>query len=149
MASVAQTIAAGGIRSPTPIVKGPELRADAEPVKVTTKDVAATIRDLMVGVVERGTGTAAGLSTVQVAGKTGTAELGPKALEPGDEPPPPAETVDGEPVEPEQELDAWFAAFAPAEQPEVAVAVMVVNAEGDGGEIAAPIAGQILSAATE
>jgi penicillin-binding protein A len=92
-------------------------------------------------VVENGTGVAADLPNVQVAGKTGTAELGPKALQPGQDSRDPAS---GD--EPEQELDAWFTAFAPARDPRLAIGVMVVNAEGDGGEIAAPIASQVLSA---
>jgi penicillin-binding protein 2 len=75
---------------------------------------------------------------VQVAGKTGTAELGPKALEPGAEPP-----SNGAP---EQRLDAWFTAFAPANDPKLAAAAMVVDASGDGGEVAAPIVRQVLAA---
>lgn len=138
MASVAQTIANGGIREPTAIVRTPELRPDAEPVEVTSRQTAATVRDLMVAVVESGTGIAAAIPGIQVAGKTGTAELGPEALEPG------VELAPGE--EPPQELDAWFTAFAPAGDPKIAVAVMVVDSEGDGGEIAAPIARQVLEA---
>jgi penicillin-binding protein A len=141
LATVSQVIAAGGVRMPTAITKVPELRPDAEPVRVTPKETAATLTDLMIGVVQSGTGVAAALPNVQVAGKTGTAELGPKALQPGQEAPNPAE---GE--EPEQELDAWFTAFAPARDPELAIGVMVVNAAGDGGEVAAPIAAQVLSA---
>jgi peptidoglycan glycosyltransferase len=110
-------------------------------VRVTSKETATTVRDLMIGVVQNGTGVAAALPNVQVAGKTGTAELGPKALQAGQEAPNAAE---GE--EPEQELDAWFTAFAPAREPRLAIGVMVVNAAGDGGEIAAPIAAQVLSA---
>jgi penicillin-binding protein A len=138
MASVAQTIANGGTRMPTALVKGPELRPDAEPVRATSKETANTLRSLMIAVVQSGTGTAAALPGVQVAGKTGTAELGPKALEPGQKLRP------GE--EPEQELDAWFAGFAPASDPKLAVGVMVVNADGDGGTVAAPIARQVLEA---
>jgi cell division protein FtsI/penicillin-binding protein 2 len=138
MASVSQTIANEGVRSPTSIVADRSLRADAEPVRVTSPETAATVRQLMIGVVNGGTGTAAAIPGVQVAGKTGTAELGPKALEPGEERKP-GET-------PEQEVDAWFTAFAPASDPRLAVAVMVVNACGDGGVIAAPIAREILAA---
>jgi peptidoglycan glycosyltransferase len=133
MASVSQTIAAGGLRSPTPIVTDPGLGPDAEPVRVTDERTAATVRDLMIEVVRSGTGVPAALPGVEVAGKTGTAELGPKPNAP-----PPAE---GE--EPEQELDAWFTAFAPARSPEIAVAVMVVNAEGGGGDVAGPIAREV------
>jgi penicillin-binding protein A len=137
MASVAQTIAAEGMRSPTSIVRTPELRPDSEPVKVTSPETAKTVRTMMIEVVRSGTGVAAQLPNAQVAGKTGTAELGPAALVPGDELEP------GE--EPEQEKDAWFLAFAPAEDPKLAVAVMIVNASGDGGVVAAPIAQQILA----
>jgi peptidoglycan glycosyltransferase len=136
MASVSQTIAASGVRSPTPVVTDPALGPDAEPVRVTDDETAETLRDLMIEVVKSGTGVPAALPGVEVAAKTGTAELGPKA---GAAPP-----TEGE--EPEQELDAWFTAFAPAKKPELAVGVMVVNAEGGGGDIAGPIAREVLAA---
>ena len=141
LATVSQVIAGGGMRMPTPIAKDAELRPEGRRVRVTSKETASTVRDLMIGVVQSGTGVAAALPNVQVAGKTGTAELGPKALQPGQEAP---DQAAGE--EPEQELDAWFTAFAPARDPRLAIGVMVVNAAGDGGEIAAPIAAQVLSA---
>jgi cell division protein FtsI/penicillin-binding protein 2 len=136
LASVAQTIAAGGMRSPTPIVDG-GLGPDAKPVRVTSKETAATVTDLMEKVVNEGTGTAGAVPGVQVAGKTGTAEIGPKPFEPGQEPAP------GE--QPEQEVDAWFTAFAPAGDPSLVAAAMVVNADGDGGTVAAPIVQQVLA----
>ncbi len=132
LASISQTVANRGVRLPTPIARSKGLRPDAEPVEVTSKETAATLRELMIGVVESGTGVAAALPGIQVAGKTGTAELGPTALAAGDE------LAEGE--EPPQELDAWFTAFAPANDPKLAVAVMIVDSTGDGGEIAAPIA---------
>jgi hypothetical protein len=135
MASVAQTVANGGVRSPTRVVTDRTLRGVAEPVRVTSEDVADTLTLLMVRVVTDGTGAAAALPGIQVAGKTGTAELGPKPLEPG----PP-----GTPVE--QNVDAWFTGFAPAGDPKLAAAAMVVNAEGDGGTVAAPIVREVLSA---
>ena len=95
------------------------------------------MKELMIGVVSRGTGVAAALPGIQVAGKTGTAELGPAALEPGQELGP------GEDAP--QETDAWFTAFAPANDPKIAVAVMVVNSDGDGGTVAAPIVRQIMA----
>ncbi len=140
MASVAQTIAGGGVRSPTSIVKTPELRPTAESVQVASKETADTIRRLMLEVVNSGTGTAAQVPGVQVAGKTGTAELGPKALEPGQV------LAPGE--DPPQMEDAWFTSFAPANKPKLAVSVLVVNAPpGGGGANAAPIAQQILASA--
>ena len=61
---------------PAPIARNAELEPDAKPVEVTSPETAATVRDLMIGVVDEGTGVAAALPGVQVAGKTGTAELG-------------------------------------------------------------------------
>lgn len=135
MASVAQAIAARGRRMPTPMTKEPELQPDAQPVRVADREIAKTIRDLMIEVVKQGTGTSAALPDVQVAGKTGTAELGPD---------PDATAPPGEPVP--QEVDAWFIAFAPAERAKLAVGVMIVDAGGSGGEIAAPIAREVLAA---
>jgi cell division protein FtsI/penicillin-binding protein 2 len=106
-------------------------------VRVTSRGIANTMRDLMIGVVTSGTGVAAALPGVQVAGKTGTAELGPK---PGAPAPPPGEL-------PEQAVDAWFACFAPAQDPRLAIGVMLVDADADGGTVAAPIAHDILAAA--
>jgi penicillin-binding protein A len=133
MATVAQTIANGGVRQPTSIVANRKLRADAEPVRVMTGKLADQLTELMVGVVAGGTGTAGAIAEAQVAGKTGTAELGPK---PGQEDSP----------NPVQIKDAWFAAFAPAEKPRLAVAVLLIEAEASGGEVAAPAAAEVLSA---
>jgi cell division protein FtsI/penicillin-binding protein 2 len=133
MASVAQTIANGGVRQPTSLVANRRLRPDAAPVRVMTRRLATQLTELMVGVVTGGTGTAGAIAEAQVAGKTGTAELGPK---PGEEDSP----------NPVQIKDAWFAAFAPAEKPRLAVAVLLIEAEAAGGEVAAPAAAAVLSA---
>jgi penicillin-binding protein A len=133
MASVAQTVANRGVRLPTPLVVKKELRADAKPTTVMSKRISDQLNELMVGVVTGGTGTAGAIPEAQVAGKTGTAELGP---EPGQE---------GLP-DPEQILDAWFAAFAPSQKARLAVAVMLIDAGADGGTVAAPVAAQVLSA---
>ncbi len=138
LASIAQTIAAKGVRSPTPLVTDAGLKTTAKPVKVTSPQTAGTIRDLMIDVVNNGTGIHAQLSGVQVAGKTGTAELGPKTTSPT------STGATGAATE-NQKLDAWFTSFAPAGAPKYVVAVMVVNANGDGGEVAAPIAANVLS----
>jgi penicillin-binding protein A len=95
--------------------------------RVVSARVAAQVREMMLGVVRSGTGTAAAIPGVQVAGKTGTAELRPNSTNPKD-------------------ADAWFVAFAPASNPKVAVGVMLVGA-GFGGKAAAPIARQVLQAA--
>lgn len=120
MALVAATIAAGGATPhPTLVRSGGESPPLANPVDA---QVAGEVKDLMVGVVVRGTGTAAALPGVTVAGKTGTA------------------------TNPAGRSHAWFVAFAPAESPRVAVAIVVENA-GYGGAIAAPIARSVLAAA--
>jgi peptidoglycan glycosyltransferase len=139
MASVAQTVANEGVRSPTPMVKDPGLQSDAEPVQVTSKENARVLTGLMRAVVTSGTGVAADIPGLQVAGKTGTAELGPR---PGAPPAPPGQE------DPENMIvDGWFIAFAPARKPKLAIAVMLIDSDGDGGSTAAPIARQILAAA--
>ncbi len=133
IASVAQTIANGGVREPTSIVANRKLRPEARPVRAISQRTAQQLTELMVGVVTGGTGYAGAIPEAQVAGKTGTAELGPK---PGEE----------EAEHPQQIKDAWFAAFAPAEKPRLAVGVLLIEAEAAGGEVAAPTASEILSA---
>jgi peptidoglycan glycosyltransferase len=84
--------------------------------------LAAQVSKMMVAVVEEGTGSAAAISGVSVAGKTGTAE------------------------NPHGAPHAWFIGFAPASNPEVAIAVVVENG-GSGGGVAAPVARQVISQA--
>jgi cell division protein FtsI/penicillin-binding protein 2 len=123
MASAGATIAMSGRRArPRITTLDPVVRHRA----VSTK-VAHQVRSMMLNVVRTGTGTAAAIPGVQVAGKTGTAELRPNSRDPKD-------------------ADAWFVAFAPATHPKVAVAVLVVGA-GFGGTAAAPIAKRVLVAA--
>jgi cell division protein FtsI/penicillin-binding protein 2 len=133
MASVAQAVGNGGVRMPTSIVANQKLRPDAEPVRVMSEKIAGELTELMIGVVTEGTGYAGAIPEAQVAGKTGTAELGP---EPGHE----------DEENPPQIKDAWFAAFAPAEKARLAVGVMLIDAGAAGGEVAAPIASEVLSA---
>jgi peptidoglycan glycosyltransferase len=132
LASMAQTVAAGGVLSePTLRPREPHAR----PRRVTSRRVARILGRFMVDVVDYGTGTAAAIPGVRVAGKTGTAELedtrGP--------------TADAEPSDPSN-TDAWFTAYAPARRPRIAVAVMLVRA-GAGGATAAPAARTVLEAA--
>jgi len=133
MATVAQTIGNGGVREPTSIVANKKLRPQAEPVRVMSRKIAGELTELMIGVVTEGTGTAGSIPQAQVAGKTGTAELGPK---PGQENSP----------HPQQRKDAWFAAFAPADNAKLAIGVLLIEAEAAGGEVAAPAAAEVLSA---
>jgi len=87
---------------------------------------AAEVNQMMRNVVESGTGTAVQLPGIQVAGKTGTAEIG---------------TLGANLTQPS------FVAFAPAEHPRVAIAVTVEKSQGGfGGTVAAPIARAVLEA---
>jgi peptidoglycan glycosyltransferase len=132
MASVAQTIAAEGVRHLPTLALGERTQR----VRVTSREIARTIQSLMVDVVDYGTGTAAALPDVKVAGKTGTAELeDTRDSETG-------ETATSDP----SNTDAWFTAYAPVAKPELAVAVMLVRA-GSGGAVAAPAARVVLEAA--
>jgi peptidoglycan glycosyltransferase len=131
MATVAQTIGNGGMRMQPRLVEkvlDPDGRTIDEPLpeeaeRVMSEDTAAKLTAMMRKVVEEGTGTAAALEGVQVAGKTGTAELNLQGLN-----------------------EAWFIGFTD----EVAVAVVIDRVQGGtGGEIAAPIAADVLQALGE
>ena len=91
---------------------------------VMKPETADELANMMSRVVEEGTGTAAALAGIRVAGKTGTAETGPNR----------------------EFTQAWFICFAPVENPQMAVAVTVPNASGQGGTVAAPIAKSVLEA---
>jgi penicillin-binding protein A len=92
--------------------------------RVMSPQVAAQLNAMMQAVVTGGTGPKGAIPGVPVAGKTGTAETGRGSI-----------------------YTAWFIAFAPANRPQVAVAVVVENQpNGFGGEVAAPIAKQVMEA---
>jgi penicillin-binding protein A len=151
MVTVASTIADGG-RRPSPSF---EAHHEARP-RVMSAATARTVRRLMIGVVREGTGTSAAIPGVVVAGKTGTAELGAPSCsgsrEHGSEAGSSSEESEGKQSEEScsgrkdpQNTDAWFAAFAPALHPRIAVGVLLVK-DGAGGETAAPVARQVLEA---
>jgi peptidoglycan glycosyltransferase len=91
--------------------------------KAVSPETAATLTQMMEKVVQSGTGTAAQIEGVPVAGKTGTAETGVSHIN-----------------------TTSFIAFAPADAPRVAVAVYLENQQGVGGHTAAPIAKAIIQA---
>lgn len=148
MARVAATIADGG-RRPTPTFGF----AATLSTRAIPASVARTVRGLMEDVVRYGTGTAAAIPGVVVAGKTGTAELGsPKACA-GEANESEGSTPEGEASSSQcsaeqanpRNTDAWFTSFAPALHPRIAVAVLMVR-DGAGGATAAPVARQVLEA---
>ena len=120
MATVAGTVANNGKRMEPRIVRSDPKAGDRVVSTKTARQMTALMRSVVVG----GTGTAANITGLDVAGKTGTAEV----------------DVDGERLN-----HAWFIAFAPAGNPEVALAV-VSEYGGIGGRVAAPIAGRMLQA---
>jgi penicillin-binding protein A len=131
MAMTAAAFANGGVvMRPTLVdrVRSPSgaLRYErhSEPLsRAFSERTATAVTEMMKHVVETGTGTAAQIPGVQIAGKTGTAQTG----------------IDGL-------LDAWFIEFAPAEAPQVAIAVVVERTRQYGGAAAAPIARAVLQA---
>jgi peptidoglycan glycosyltransferase len=86
-------------------------------------DVANQLTEMMISVVANGSGRAARIDGVQVAGKTGTAQVSDEVAD-----------------------HTWFMGFAPADDPKIAVAVFVANGGGTGGERSAPIAQQVMQA---
>jgi penicillin-binding protein A len=90
---------------------------------VMKPQTAQAITQMMISVVQNGTGTKAQIPGMSVAGKTGTAET---------------ETGSN------QRNNLWFVGFAPADNPQVAFAVTVKGVVGFGGDVAAPIAKQLI-----
>ncbi len=134
MAMIASCIANDGIMMKPWLVKrvatvnGIELRAGkpSELYRSISPETAAAIRDMMIEAVADGTGKSARIRGVQVAGKTGTAqnELTDKG---------------------KNKEHAWFIGFAPAKDPEVAVAVIAEYSGASGGSLCAPIARELIS----
>jgi peptidoglycan glycosyltransferase len=100
------------------IVRRTKPSVESEVMKPAT---ASALASMMSQVVREGTGTAAALAGIDVAGKTGTAEVGGTN-------------------------QAWFIAFAPVSSPRIAVAATVERTPGQGGTVAAPIAKRVMEA---
>jgi peptidoglycan glycosyltransferase len=129
MAQVAAAVANGG-RLMTPRLVDRVTAPDGGPrstnhpsefSRVMSSRAASQLAAMMSRVVQEGTGTAASLEGIDVAGKTGTAEVANGASN-----------------------QAWFIAFAPVSNPRVAIAVTIERTSGQGGTVAAPIAKQVM-----
>lgn len=120
MARVSGALAAGGL------LRAPRVNAaagESEAVRWVSADGAARLRLYMREAITSGTGRALAQHAVAIAGKTGTAEVD------------------------DRRSHSWFVGFAPySGQKRIAFAVIVENA-GYGGRFAAPLAGEIVSAA--
>lgn len=131
MAEVAATVANGGVRMEprlTERIVGADGRtkrriSPERATRVMSKGAADQLKAMMASVVREGSGTAAALEGIKVAGKTGTAEVDNGASN-----------------------QAWFIGFAPLDDPKMAVAVTVERTQGQGGTVAAPIAKRVLQA---
>jgi len=128
MATVAATVGNDGVRMRPRLTdrivdKDGRVRDTIDPSeeeRVMKTESADEVQAMMESVVQSGTATAAQIPGVAVAGKTGTAERG-----------------DGT-------NNAWFISFAPADDPKVAIAVVIEHTTGQGGQVAAPIAKQVM-----
>ena len=129
MAMVAATVANGGVLM-KPRIGDRFIRPDGRvasnvrhetKARVVSRQTASELTQMMRKVVDEGTGTAAAVQGIDVAGKTGTAEVANATAN-----------------------QAWFIAFAPSDDPKVAIAVTVERTQGQGGVIAAPIAKQVI-----
>jgi penicillin-binding protein A len=131
MAEVAATIGNGGERMRPTLVDrvlspggGHVYTQRPEPLeRVMSQQSAQDLTGMMQNVVDEGTGTAARLNGLTVAGKTGTAETGVNGVN-----------------------TAWFIAFAPVQDPKIAVAVVVEHTPLFGGQVSAPIAASVIEA---
>ena len=107
------------------VIDQPQPKVFAQPISEST---ATALKEMMVGAVSRGVSSNAQIKGVEVAGKTGTAQNGK------DDP-----------------YTLWFTGFAPADNPQVAVAVVVAKGGGQGqagrgNSLAAPIARKVMEA---
>jgi hypothetical protein len=136
MAMIGASIANDGVVMEPHIVKQ-TLTSDLDVISTTkpkefgramSEETAKHMQNMMVADVKSGTGHRAAISGIEVAGKTGTAEINAST--------PP---------------HVWFVSFAPADDPKIAIAVVVENSgnagwDGDGGSVAAPIARKVMQA---
>jgi penicillin-binding protein 2 len=138
MASAMAAVANGGVLYKPRLVRSIRVRATGQSqdivpaekgVVTMDSDSFAFLHRALKGVVVEGTGKRAQSRLVEIAGKTGTAQNVSARLQ----------KSEGEDVPKQFRDHAWFVAYAPADHPTIALAVIVENT-GHGGTFAAPIA---------
>lgn len=129
MAMIASTIANDGKMMQPRLVRN-VVNKDGKVIKesksevisdVTSTEIANTIRDYMVDVVNYGTAKSAYLQSIQIAGKSGTVDKKGGGI------------------------DVWFVGFAPAYDPKLAFAIVVEDSDEVAGEVAVPIGGRMIN----
>jgi len=141
MAHFAATVANGGTRFRPQYVKRieapdgtvrselqPDVLSDAHLQPATVAAIKSGMRDVVMS--DRGTGKRARVAGVEVAGKTGTSQV--------------VSLAESNKKSRGSRDHAWFIAFAPVENPEIAISVLVEHAGGGGGMFAAPVAQKVL-----
>jgi peptidoglycan glycosyltransferase len=137
MAMVASAVANGG-RLMVPHLTAAVVNPDGQTIQTIAPQLYSTVMKpstaqevgvMMTHVVQEGTGTAAALAGIQVAGKTGTAQDCTNPAVPAC-----------------SRSQVWFIAFAPANDPKIAIAVTLEHQAGFGGPLAGPIAKAVLQA---
>jgi len=129
MATMISAVANGGTLVRPHLAR--DARTDSSKIALAPGTLAL-IRDALADVVEEGTATRAQLGPIHVAGKTGTAQVFKKSV-----------GVDADKQSKEERDHAWFIGYAPAENPEIAFAIVIEHG-GHGGTTAAPVARKVL-----
>ncbi|MDG1401726.1 MAG: penicillin-binding protein 2 [Candidatus Binatia bacterium] len=141
IANLAATIANGGLRMKPQLIERiesedgetlfemePETRGRLGLQPKTLQQIREALRSVVHA--RKGTGKAARLDTIEVAGKTGTAQVFKMGKE----------QIKTDSLARHLRDHAWFIAFAPVENPEIAIVVLIEHAGGGGGSRAAPLA---------
>jgi cell division protein FtsI/penicillin-binding protein 2 len=151
LTAMQMALVAAAVGNKDGMVMRPTMEMGRQPVALSqamTPQTAARMRQLMASVVQRGTasGTFGGLlrGKITAGGKTGTAQRQVNAIDPKTNKPIVYRDARGrEHIKKEFRIDSWFIGISPAENPQIAFAV-VVEGGGYGSKTSAPIAGNLL-----
>jgi penicillin-binding protein 2 len=129
MATMLAVVATGGQRPHPHLIKGEAFPPERVPLAPAT---LAVVRGALLAAVEQGTGRRAGIERIEIAGKTGTAQVYRHSA-----------GIDSDTLPKPERDHAWFAGYAPAAAPRIAFAVVVEHG-GHGGTTAAPVVRRVL-----